>query len=318
MEREPGPRQESKIYLEDGRKPVEQLDRIFSGLEATYNWKKIFFFFQTLPYSNKSLPVFFYTSPLKGPAIWLLGGIHGEESAPPNAYAQNVDAIGSLGKEIPMVVGPLLSPCCYQINRRYPRQENGAGLSIADPDHILPHLENPLLPRRTAPSSNEAATLIKKILDLMSVYPPILVYDGHEDLVVEEEPPVMASSDQNPHCYIYSQGIYGPKDPIAQKITEIFTEHVFPLVKKGETRFPHEIVKNGIVFRDDGQPIRDGSLEEFFAAGTIFQNGRWIDKKPAPHVITGETTINGHSFSKRVDAHSEVIQSLPEFLKTIK
>lgn len=77
-------------------------------------------------------------------------------------------------------------------------------------------------------------------------------------------------------------------------------------------------MENGIVYRDDGKPIRDGSIEEFFTTGEIFQEGRWVSKRPAPRVIAGETTINGYSLSKRIDAHSEVVQSLPEFWKTIK
>lgn len=305
---------EKKPYVLDGRKTVEELDASFSRLETKYNWKKVYLYTQTSPSVNTAPDIFLYLSPSCGPAIWYFGGIHGEESAPPNAYAENVDLLGNLGKNIPIVLAPVLNKLGYCINQRYPSTSEDQGSSISDADFLLPGSIDPQETRRPFPSSHQTFLLFQKIIDLLPYYPPLLVYDGHEDFV-EESKPIMEDNHLNPNCYIYSQGRLGPNDPIAVKIVQIFKKHGFTLIKEGKTRFPHEIVENGIVYRDDGQIIKDGSLEEFFACDTYFYNNSRVKKVPAPHIITGETTINGYPLPRRIAAHSEVIQCTDRFWK---
>lgn len=297
-------------YTKDGRRTVEELDGIFSILPKNFGWKKIRLYTQMSP-RIISRDVFFYLSPNRGPAIWLLGGIHGEEPAPPNAYAKSIFEIAELGKNIPIVLCPVINALSYSIGTRFPP---GYTKSISDPEHFMPSLINPFVPRKIFPSSPEASALTAKIIEILPFYPPLLVYDGHEDRVDEDEPLVMEEDHLNPHCYIYSQGCLGPNDPIAIEVVNIFRSHGFPLIQNGRTRFPHEIVKNGIVYRDDGRMIRDGSIEEFFALDGYFDKNRnWISKIPARHIITGETTINGYLLSKRITAHCDVIKSFPKF-----
>lgn len=306
---------EIEPFVQDGRKTVEELDASFSLLEKKFGWKKVYLYTQISSEIKKAFPVYIYLSPLDGPAVWLFGGFHGEEPAPPNAYAENVEYFGSLGYRIPIVLAPIINKLGYCINQRYPNTSEEWGTSIGDTDHLLPDLINPEKPRKSYPSSPQTYLLYQKIIKLLNIYPSLIVYDGHEDFF-EEKKVVMEEKLLNPHCYIYSQGLLGQNDPIAKKIVQIFEKHGFILIKEGKTRFPHEIVKNGIVHRDDGKIIHDGSNEEFFASDFIFQNDVWVKKTPTLHIITGETTINGYPLRKRIDAHNEVIQCIDKFYQT--
>lgn len=297
-------------YTIDGRRTVEELDGIFSILPEKFGWKKMRLFTQNSP-GIISQDVYFYLSPNNGPAIWLLGGIHGEEPAPPNAYAESIFEIAEFGKNIPIVMCPVINALSYSIGTRFPP---GYLESISDMEHSMPSLTNPFIPRKICPSSPEASVLTTKIIEILPLYPPFLVYDGHEDLVDEDKPSIMEEDHLNPRCYIYSQGYLGPNDPIANAIVNIFYSHGFPLIQNGKTRFPHEIVRNGIVYRDDGEIIRDGSIEEFFALDGYFDNNQnWVKKIPTRHIITGETTVNGFPLARRVAAHCDVIKSIAKF-----
>ena len=67
----------------------------------------------------RPLPIIALRSPKKGPAIWVLAGIHGEEPAGPNAVAAAIADIAMLGEHRPVVLLPLLNPHGYARNWRY-------------------------------------------------------------------------------------------------------------------------------------------------------------------------------------------------------
>ncbi len=94
------------------------------------------------PGTSVPLPIVALRSPVKGPAIWILAGIHGEEPAGPNAVAAAIDDIAKLGEHRPVVLLPLLNPHGYARNWRYLNvaeySESVDGQSVGDSSHLLP------------------------------------------------------------------------------------------------------------------------------------------------------------------------------------
>ena len=114
------------------------------------------------------LPIIALRSPQRGPAVWILAGIHGEEPAGPNAIAETIGDIAALGRRRPVVLLPLLNPQGYARNWRYLNvpvySETVDGQSVGDSSHLLPSAADPGRARAAAPSSPEADAITAFIL----------------------------------------------------------------------------------------------------------------------------------------------------------
>ena len=119
---EAAPAAEVKTYSGDGRAPIERLYGSMDALAAQGPWvmKTVFV--------DQGLPIRVLTTKHKGPAVWILAGIHGEEPAPPNAVFRSRAALQALAaKNIPVVLFPLCNPVGYTKDWRYPDARRGSG-----------------------------------------------------------------------------------------------------------------------------------------------------------------------------------------------
>lgn len=287
-------------FTEDGRIPVKELYKAFARLEKEFGWIKEVVYVQELATENGILkfPIEVYRTPLWGQCPWYIYGIHGEESAGPNALAQNIEVLAELGRRIPVVVFSLCNPSGYFTNSRFPP---GRETSVGDCDWLLPALDTfPLQPRQRLWTSPEAYYLPLKMLKLIKKYPPVMVFDHHED-----------HDEEKRGCYSYSQGCLGADDPVAKEIISISKRHGFPIIKDGPTELEGKIVqiKGGIVV----DKVCDGSLDEFLAAEEIVPYGELQKKVPARGVYTLETSVHNASLRQRVAFHAEAIHNYPRY-----
>ncbi len=290
-------------YNKDGRASLFELYDKYEELELKYGFKKEIIY--TIDIETAGGPVnagvYCYKSALKGPALWILSGIHGEEPAGPNAISRNIDNLGELSKEIPLVIIPLLNPKGYSKDWRYfdEYRDYHKGHSISDSEHYLPDSKNPSQPRITSPSSEIAQKVTKFLLDTLTDYLPILICDHHEDKDLE-----------NSYLYVYSQISNVADDEVAKKVLSILEESGIPIQKDGVARFG-ERIKDGIVIDINGQPIKDGSIDELLGnARQIIVKGKIIQKPIARVSLVIETPIVNVSLKKRIQAHSNIIKQL--------
>lgn len=268
-------------YTADGRVPIETLYKGIDRLAAAPGWTS-----ETV-FTDEGLPMRVLRTKRKGPALWLLAGVHGEEPAPPNAVIRNLDRIDALAKTgVPIVLFPLCNPVGYAKGWRYPdaptSEAKPAGHSVGDSDHLLKDKKGK--PRVPEATSKQADAFTKKVLALSRDYPPELSLDLHED-------------DHIPAGYIYSQGKKGSKDPAAQLILKEMTKQGYPLVTSGKTRFD-EPIEDGVV-----GPVEDGSVDEL------------LSTLGAKTVIVVETSAQDQPLPKRVAVHSAVLGLLPELFR---
>jgi hypothetical protein len=240
----------------------------------------------------------------KGPALWIIAGIHGEEPAGPNAIAQNTQALKALSDAgVPIVLIPVANPIGYQNNWRYPntpeRDWKKGGYSVGDSEHLLPDTQNGSKPRASNPIGPEAKALTQFVLREMRDYPPRLVLDLHEDELSRDG------------GYIYSQGLRATDNPIGSAVIRILQQAGIPLRLNGRTRFDEPIFA-GVVSRDaHDMPIRDGSIDELLSASQIIVNGQKENGPGAPTVIVIETpAFSGARLDWRVSAHGSVLRKL--------
>lgn len=246
-----------------------------------------------------------WRTPKAGPALWLVSGMHGEESAGPNAIARQILAIKRLADAgIPVVLIPVSNPNGYTNNWRYPNTaerdwQKGGGYSVGDSEYLLPDLMAGTAARVTKAPGPETAALTAYALETAKTYPPLLVLDLHEDEL---------SVDGG---YIYSQGTRADGNPVGAEIIRALQTAGIKLRMDGNTRFGEPIVQ-GVISRDDkGLPIRDGSIDELLATKQVFVNGVSRPGPGAKTVIVVETPADASiSFEKRVSGHAEVLQRL--------
>jgi len=290
-----------KTYNADGRLPLYYINSQYNLLSFGYGFIKEPVYSINIKFGEKSkkITVFCYKSSKKGPSIWLLSGIHGEEPAGPIAIAQNINTLGKLGQEIPLVVYPLLNPKGYVNDDRYFDEHRDwlKGHSVSDSEHYLPNLKNTDKPRAKAPSSQIAATVSESVLDNIADYPPFLTVDLHED-------------ELSKYSYIYSQSSKGIDDKAAKKAVSILEKSGLPIKKKGSTRFSNELIKDGIVVDKNSQPVKDGSIDELLCSDRIIKNGKVISKPFALTSLVVETPIIDTPLEKRIRAHSNIIKHL--------
>lgn len=291
-------------YQADGRRALADLYSAFFKLSEKYGWQTEVLYEEQFSYRRRdySLPILAFCTPKKGPTLWLLAGIHGEEPAGPNALALSIKFLAKLGQKIPLVVSPLLNPRGYFRNWRYPerrlrpRSHTKEVISdLHDSEYLLPDLADLEHPRwqnrrphpRALAVTGWAVATVKK-------YPPRLVLDLHED-----------KSQTDPYLYVYSA--VGANDPAAREVARIIGRCGLHLKEQGTVwnsgrRVP---VQDGLAVN-----ITDGSIDELLAAPKIFIDGKKTAGPGAKTVIVVETRALGVSLVKRVRVHCAIIRSL--------
>jgi hypothetical protein len=293
-------------YTADGRAPLTELEARYETLSSVHGWQ------QQLIYAypdEPELAIRAWHTPTRGEALWILSGIHGEESAGPNAIARILDALVDLAESgVPVVVIPLANPKAYQSNWRYPntadRDWRKGGYSVGDAEYLLPDLETGAKPRDDAPSGPETEALTRAVLELTKAYPPRLVLDLHEDEL------------STAGGYIYSQGTRPDGNPVGAEVIRLLAAAGIPIRRSGRTRFDEPIV-DGVISQDDnGGPIRDGSIDELLAASEVIVDGGRRPGPAAETVIVVETpAYAGSQFERRVAAQGEVVKNVRELWK---
>jgi len=293
---------ESIETYKDGRASLFELNKKYDELESKYGFTKEPVYTTNVDSKNGpvEVTVYCYKSVRKGPALWILSGVHGEEPTGPNAIGQNIDTLGELGREVPLVIIPLLNPKGYYRDWRYPdeRRDWHKGHSVSDSEHYLPNPKDSSQSRLASPSSEIAAKVTKFVLDTITDYSPVLTVDLHEDELLDSS-------------YIYSQGPKGSDDEVAKKVISILEESGIPLKKEGPTRF-EEPIEEGIVANDEnGKPIQDGSVDELLGtASRIIVDGRVVEKPIARTSLVIETPTINVPLERRVKAHSNILKQL--------
>jgi len=232
-------------------------------------------------------PIWGFRTKKKGPAIYIISGIHGEEPAGPHAIAESIKTIIKIGKKKPMVVIPLCNPIGYIKKQRHPN--NNLDLSVADSDHFLINSQN--IARQKIPSNPTCFSLTKYIITIAKKYPPLISLDFHEDAL-------------STTGYIYSQGTAGAKEKLAKKILEILKNNKIPIKRNSKTRFNEKII-NGIVGRQ-----KDGSIDELISAKKIIVNNKIVSGPNGKKVFVIETPATNVLLKKRIKAHKAVIDFL--------
>ena len=288
-----------KTYSKDKRKSVGNLYDEYERFEDDF-WMRKRIHNQEFKTKRKkyTLPIFGYRTELKGPALWIISGIHGEEPAGPNTIAEHIGFLNDLARKIPMVILPLCNPVGYTLNWRYPdirRYKHGfPDRSVGSSEHLLPSLNNQKKARSKKPLCEEAEDITEYVIKNIKRYPPVLVLDFHED-------------ESSTSTYIYSQGKLGAQDPVAKEIVAILRTKGFKLRMKGETQFGEKII-NGII-----EKIHDSSIDELLASRCIIVNGKPKRKLTAKSVISMETNTKNIPIEHRIKAHTEILLSAEKF-----
>lgn len=284
-----------ETYKEDGRKPLPELYSSFVGLREdgwileAYDQENF-----EMRCAGIKLPAISLTTKEKGPALWLIAGVHGEEPAGPNALYDALGLVRKIGQKenkVPIVLFPVCNPRGYLLNQRFISKDrywdNCHGVGVCDANHLL--LDYYGNPRRDFPLCPESEAICKQILKLAKEYPPATVIDLHEDAL-------------SPRGYVYSQGKLGKNDLFAEKAVQILEANHIPIVKRGKTRF-NERIHNGIIGR-----VKDSSIDELLAAGQV----RGGPGPGAQTVLVVETPIKRFSLEKRKKAHLAVLNGILE------
>lgn len=278
----------------DGRAPIGELYAVYESLTAR-GWS-LEVVVQSHPAgTSQPLPVIALRSPARGPAVWILSGIHGEETAGPNAIAAAIEDIAALGGRRPVVLLPLLNPHGYARNWRYlnvPVYDPAIdGDSVGDSSHLLPDAATAGGARAAGPSSPEADAITRYVLATCADYPPEVSIDLHEDDLIDEG-------------YVYSQGVQGAADPLAIEAVAVLREHGVPIKAGGTTRFD-EPIEDGII-----GPVTDSSIDELMSARTIVVDGRARPGPGAATVLVFETPAAALPLERRVAAHATLLARL--------
>lgn len=284
----------------DGRAPIESLWRASLGL-VERGWTAELIAQSAPAGTAKKLPIIALRSPKAGPAVWILAGIHGEEPAGPNAIADAIEDIAALGERRPVVLLPLLNPQGYARNWRYLNvpvySESIDGQSVGDSSHLLPSVEDPSRARSAAASSPEASAITAFVLRHQSDYPVAVSIDLHEDNLIDQG-------------YVYSQGQFGEKDPLAAAAVEVLVGNGVPLKMDGTTRFDEPIAK-GVI-----GPVTDGSIDELMGAKRVIVDGAPRPGPSARTVLVFETPAAALPLERRIAAHAALLRRLAGELGT--
>jgi len=278
----------------DGRAPIQSLyDRYLSLRDR--GWVLDIVTESRPAGRDAALPIIALRTKRTGPAVWILSGIHGEETAGPNAIAESIDAIAELGEHRAVVLMPLNNPQGYVHNWRYLNMPvyspDAEGQSVGDSSHLLPDPDRPGRARSPGPSSPEADAITGYVLAHTGDYPPEASIDLHEDNLISEG-------------YVYSQGVLGASDPLALTAVRVLREHGLPLKMDGQTRFG-ETIEKGVI-----GPVADSSIDELMSAASIIADGRAIPGPRARTVLVFETPAAEFALEQRVAAHAALLRQL--------
>ena len=317
MERNESSKQNVEMFTADGRRTVEQLSVTYDELLRA-GWSKVLITKQVenLPSGEVvTWPIYAYISHprVSQPtlSLWILGGVHGEEPAPCNAFAESIQTLIKHARHgIPIVLLPLLNPSGYHRNWRYQneRRDFHLGQSVTDSEHLLPDIANPNMPRATKPSNDIAKAITSWVLQTSLTYIPDLVLDYHEDEFDVSDTSISGEkSDQSYDTYLYCTGQSAYTD-IVEDIARMLNALGFPVLSEGTTRF-NEPIRNGVVAN-----AHDGSIDELFASSAYYEDGSLREKYPSPVVITVETSLRPYPdqstpLVRRVAAQKTIIAS---------
>jgi len=297
-------------YQEDGRKSLYDLLTKYLELENS-GWQA-----EMIATQEDNLPIIAFKTPLKNnypvKSLWILGGIHGEEPAGPNAFFSQLETIKKLGNQgISIVFIPLLNPAGYFRDWRYENESRdfSKGHFVTDFDLLLLQ-ENSHSPRSTSIDSQTAIQVSNWVEKTISLYQPELVFDHHEDRVPEKFPE--GDLRNLTSCYVYAYGQGEKVLAIAQEINKIFITSDMPVVQNGTTRFGEKII-DGVVANSP-----DGSIDQFLSVPQYFDPKTQSpkDKHKAQAVFVIETTIpfdGSLALSQRQHAHENIIKSYSHF-----
>ncbi len=278
----------------DGRAPIESIYRAAQSL-VERGWTAEVIAESAPAGTAMPLPIVGLTSPGKGPAIWILAGIHGEEPAGPNAVAAAIEDIARLGAARPVVLLPLLNPQGYARNWRYLNvatyTKDVEGQSVGDSSHLLPSVDDPVRPRAAGASSPEAAAIGNWILARQADYPAVVSVDLHEDNLIDEG-------------YVYSQGVNGAQDRLAAAAVGVLRENGVPIKMGGTTRFD-EPITNGII-----GPVTDSSIDELMSARQLVVESGPRPGPAADTVLVLETPAAALPLERRIAAHAALLRRL--------
>jgi hypothetical protein len=278
----------------DGRAPIQDLYRSYLSL-LDRGWQLDIVGHSQPPGREHALPIIALRTPQTGKTVWLLSGIHGEETAGPNAIAASIEVIAELGRQRPVVLLPLNNPQGYAHNWRYLNTPTWSpdidGHSVGDSSHLLLDPDQPSAARAPAASSPEAAAITAYILRLAEQYPPALSIDLHEDDLISEG-------------YVYSQGKTGAADPRAALAVRTLRDNGIALKMAGETRFG-EPIEGGII-----GPVTDSSIDELMSAPTVIVDGEARPGPGAHTVLVFETPAKDIELQRRVAAHVALLKAL--------
>jgi hypothetical protein len=314
---------EVETYNKDGRRPLHELyNEVYARL-LKRGWRAELITTQEGKLENGlavSLPIYAFLSPKQTQepehALWIVGGVHGEESAPPNAFGQEIETIAALtDMGIPVVAIFSANPLGYVKDWRYPnaKRDMSIGKSVGDADYLLQRKYLKFLPRAFKSSSETAERLTKWVLKIARSYQPFLLMDHHEDEA--EEIPSYSDSGAS---YSYAYGNKRTLNIICPWLTNILLKNGFKIHKDGLTRFK-EPIKDGFV-----RNSRDGSTDELLASPKYIENFRIKSKKPAEAAFVIETVIpyefseRPKTMDRRISIHSEIIRSYPDLWKIVK
>lgn len=312
-----------KTYDKDGRKPLGELYNESYAKLLKRGWRAELITTQDgeLEDGKKvTLPIYAFLSPKKTSepesALWIIGGVHGEESAPANAFGQEIEAISSL-PDIGISVAAIFvaNSFGYCKDWRYPnaKRDMNIGNSVGDADYLLQRNFFKFLPRAFKPNSKTAEKLTKWVLRTSRLYEPFLVIDHHET-ELEEKP----SHPDPTFCYSYAYADEKILDIICPQLAKILSKSGYRVQKKGITRY-FEPIKDGFV-----KNSHDGSTDELLASSKYIENFHIKKKKPAKAVFVLETIIpykiagRLKTMNNRVSVHSEIIRSYPKIWKIVK
>jgi len=244
---------------------------------------------------DTSLPIIALRTVNSGNAIWIMSGIHGEETAGPNAIAESIEDLVELGKHRAVVLLPLNNPHGYASNWRYLNMASYSaeteGQSVGDSSHLLIDPDDSKRARADAASSPEADAITGYVLAMSKNYPPQVSIDLHEDLLIHEG-------------YVYSQGKLGADDPLAALAVQVLIENDIPLKMSGVTRFDEEI-SHGII-----GPVIDSSVDELMSAAEVMVDGEIRSGPATGTVLVFETPAGALPLDQRVKAHKALLQML--------
>jgi hypothetical protein len=306
----------AKTYPGDKRKDIKLLYKSFLSLPSS-SWIIESLDEHIIKERNKKVtfPVLSLRTKKKGKAVWILSGTHGEEPAGPIAISENMDFFKKLSEQgTPLVIIPLSNPSGYYRNWRYlfHWKNWSIGKSMGDCEPFLLDEHNKPRKKSTHP---RAEKFTKHILSLVKDYPPLFVLDLHEDEITTMggDPFYKGDEVDVDVTYIYSQGKFGYKDLIANKIVGILKYFKHPIKTEGVVQTDsNEKIVNGIVSK-----IKDGSIDELLASNKIFLDNKIVKGPSAKTVIVIETLTN-IPLSERVKIYNKILQSIKEFIKLSK